>query len=215
MSLRFSPYVDNGGTTLAIPGDGFVVVASDTRLSLGFGIQSRNVSKVTKLTDRAVILSAGMQADAQTLHKLLNTRTTMFEHTHKKTISLPAIAQMLSNTLYFRRFFPFYTFNILAGLTEEGEGRVYGYDAIGSYESVPAASFGSGQSLIQPLLDNQIAYKNRVIKPPKMSLGETVDFVKDAFTSAGERDIFTGDSVHICVITKEGIREEYFDLKFD
>lgn len=46
------------------------------------------------------------------------------------------VAHLLSRELYTRRFFPYYTFNLLAGLDENNNGIVYGYDAIGSYDSM-------------------------------------------------------------------------------
>ena len=45
----------------------------------------------------------------------------MYEHEHHKKMKTSAIAAMLSTVLYYRRFFPYYTYNILAGLDDEGE----------------------------------------------------------------------------------------------
>ena len=47
-------------------------------------------------------------------------RLQQYFHQHNKQISTPALAQMLSNTLYYKRFFPYYSFNIVGGLDEQG-----------------------------------------------------------------------------------------------
>jgi len=213
---HFSPYVNNGGTVVAIAGKDFAVVAGDTRMSQGYSIHTRYAPKTFQLTSKAVIATSGMQADQTALHKLLQSRIKNYDYVHRKTMTTPAIAQMLANTLYYKRFFPYYTFNVLGGLDEQGRGCVYSYDAVGSYERVSYSTSGTGTELMQPLLDNQVAGKNQVRDHPiELSLEDTVRLVKDALSSAAERDIYTGDYATIFIITKDGIREESFELKHD
>jgi len=224
---RFEPYEDNGGTTIGISGKDFALVGSDTRLSRGYSILSRDSGKMVQLTDKCVLASAGMRADRDALHKMMKARLTMYEHQHGKPMSTTAIAQQLSNTLYYRRFFPIYAFNVLAGLDSEGRGCIYNYDAIGSHERLFYTASGSGQSMTMPLLDNQVGLHNQTNKvepvqvPGKvpiredLELEEALELMKDAFTNAGERDIYTGDHVDICIITKDGVRTERFELKRD
>jgi len=213
---RWSPYVNNGGTTIGVSGKDFCVIAADTRLSEGYSIATRTSPKVLKLTDKCVLATSGMQADAAALHKLLLARLTWYQHQNGKQMSTPAIAQMLANILYYKRFFPYYTFNVLGGVDEKGVGCVFSYDAVGSYERTQYSSSGTGQTLVQPLLDNQIAHKNQqnVLKTEK-SVQEVEEIVKDAFNSAGERDIYTGDFVDMCTITSNGVAFTKLELKFD
>jgi len=82
-----------------------------------------------------------------------------YEQDHNQVISTPAAAQLISNLLYYRRFFPYYISNIVAGLDESGAGVVYSYDPVGHCERNMYRAGGSSSALIQPLLDNQIGQK--------------------------------------------------------
>ena len=139
---------------IAIAGKDFCLIAADTRISTGYNILSRDHSKSTKLTEQCVITSGGMVADIETLHKHLIGKIKTYEMQFKKTPSVESIAQLLGNTLYGRRFMPYYAFNLLCGIDQKGQGIVYGYDAIGSYDKLTYGVQGSGSELGAPILDN-------------------------------------------------------------
>ncbi|CAM6013586.1 unnamed protein product [Sphagnum balticum] len=216
----WSPYDNNGGTCVAIAGEDYCVIAADTRMSTGFSILTRNYSKIHQITEKSVLASSGFQADIRALQKNLDARHQIYQHQHNKQMSCPAMAQLLSNTLYYKRFFPYYAFNVLGGLDNEGRGCVYSYDAVGSYERSGYSSQGTGMQLIMPVLDNQLKSASPLVLPLQKSTTplsefEAVDLVKDTFASAAERDIYTGDAVEIVIINREGVRRELMDLKRD
>lgn len=214
----WSPYEVNGGSCCAIGQPGYCVIASDTRLSRGYSILSRTSSKAVQLTENCVLVSGGMQADRNQLHTILVMRLKQYKLEHGKEMGVKAVAQMLSNTLYGRRFFPYYTFNILCGVKEDGQGVVYGYDAIGSYKEDGYGAQGSGMEQITPMLDFtfQRAHDQNYPEPPTLSLEEGTNIVKSAIEAVSERDIQTGDHLEVFTITREGgVQREVFDLRKD
>jgi 20S proteasome subunit beta 6 len=44
-----------------------------------------------------------------------------YEHAHNKPMGLKAIARMIQTMLYAKRFFPYYVYNILGGIEEDGK----------------------------------------------------------------------------------------------
>lgn len=201
---------------MAIAGADYVVIGGDTRLSSGFSIHTRHQNKLFKLNDTTVLGCSGCWCDTLTLTRVLASRMQMYEHEHQKQMSTPATAQMLSTMLYYKRFFPYYIANILVGLDTEGKGCVYSYDPIGHTERSSYRAGGSAGSLLQPLLDNQIGKKNMLnVDSESVPLEKAIACLKDVFISAAERDIYTGDSILIKIITKDGIKEDTFELRKD
>ncbi|KAG6800465.1 proteasome subunit beta type-1 [Apis mellifera caucasica] len=213
---NFNPYADNGGSVIALAGDNFCVIAADTRLSTGFSIYTREQQKLFPLSSKTVLGCSGCWCDTLTLTRILSARMQMYEHEHQKEMPTPAVAQMLSTMLYYKRFFPYYVSNILGGLDENGKGCVYSYDPIGHCEITKYRAGGSAGALLQPLLDNQIGYKNQEgVESVPLTQERAVAIIKDVFTSAAERDIYTGDSIFIKIITSDGIQNFNFALRKD
>jgi len=214
---RFSPYSDNGGSVVSIVGDDYAVIASDTRLSgNGYSIFSREQPKLFKLSEKTVLGSTGCWCDILTFTKVAEMRMKAYRHTHNKTMGSRAVAQMVSTMLYYKRFFPYYISNMVAGLDEEGKGFLASYDPVGHCEQNKYRAGGSACTLLQPLLDNQVGLKNMegVEKTP-IPLEKAINIIHDVFVSAAEREIHTGDGICFNIITKDGIKVETVPLRRD
>ena len=107
----------------------------------------------------------------------------MYEQQHNEPMSCPAMAQLLSNTLYYKRFFPYYTFNIVGGLDDEGKGCVYTYDAIGSYERSGYSVQGTGQGLVVPVLDSQLKAVSPLLLPVVVTAQPSLPCILSAWMS--------------------------------
>merc|ERR1712000_746870 len=85
--MSFSPYSSNGGTVLGVSGEDYAIVASDTRLSEGYSIHSRDHPKTYQLNAKTVLGCAGYHGDVLALIKRIERRMTMYEHAHHKPMS--------------------------------------------------------------------------------------------------------------------------------
>jgi 20S proteasome subunit beta 6 len=211
---QYNPYMNNMGTVVSIAGKDYVILAGDKRLSMGFAILSRDSTKIFRLTDKVYIASSGMYADIKALWKNLQFRIEMYKATHKKEPELEVLANLLSITLYMRRFFPYYAFNILAGVKSTGEFSCYGYDAVGSYDEVSYGAQGSGNQLVTPVMDNIINRRKK--EGGEIELEEGINLIKECMNAASNRDIYTGDKMNIVVLHRDGkVDYSEFDLRRD
>lgn len=194
-----------------------MAIAADTRLSQGYSILKRDQNKM-QFYGLSCLASTGCWSDIQTMTNLIHIRKQAYLHEHCREMSTSALAQLVSIMMYNRRFFPYYTSTIVAGLDNKDHGVVYSYDPLGNCEETTYRAGGSANALLQPVLDNHVGLKNQPnTKLPPITRERAVALIKDAFVSAAERDIYTGDSISIRVMTADaGLwEEEKFELRRD
>uniref|UniRef100_A0AC35EYA2 Proteasome subunit beta n=2 Tax=Panagrolaimus sp. PS1159 TaxID=55785 RepID=A0AC35EYA2_9BILA len=211
---RWNPYTIEGGSTLAIAGENFAIVATDTRMSQHeVNIMNREAEKVHDLNKSIILATAGFYGDVLQLRRVLQARLHKYRFDYRADMTVDLCAELLSRNLYYRRFFPYYTGAVLAG-----KGAVYSYDPIGCIERLAYSSSGAGESMIQPFLDNQVGHFTLGEKAdrPKLTIERAIGLAKDAFKMTAEREISTGDSirVHIAEAGKP-IRKEFVKLRED
>jgi 20S proteasome subunit beta 6 len=216
---EFDPYRNNAGTVVGIAGDRYCVLASDTRLSEGYMIHSRNKTRLGEILPGMILCGSGCLADTDALLSTLRHNSNVYQWQAKEQISIEATSHLLSAIMYSRRMFPYYSFSILGGLDKEGHGALYRYDAIGSFERVKAVCAGRGEKLIMPALDcltdmeadegtwkllsDENVFESVQPKFVDISIDEAVTLIVDAFRSAAEREISIGDGLDIIIVERQ------------
>ena len=106
----------NGGAVVAMKGKQCVAIASDKR----FGVQSVTVStqfpKIFPLLDHTAIGLAGLATDVQTLSNRLRFKVNLYQISEDRPLGPKTLANMISSTLYEKRFGPYFAEPVVAGL---------------------------------------------------------------------------------------------------
>ena len=195
--------------------------------------QQRDSTVLSSDESPVLVGSAGCNADCEMLKRVVQAdlrAARYFGESTANQVSCFHVASVLSQILYSRRTFPFYSFCVVGGLEPTTHtGSVFVYDAIGSYEQVAVAAVGTGRELLQPILDRQFRstespaveagsttaalqrphVTSAVGKQVSASVEETVSILTNAYRSASERDIGVGDQLVICIVQRKDESSPY------
>ena len=208
-------YDSNGGTTLSVCIGDHLIVASDTRHSAEYNINSRIMSRIFRIGDFFFTIT-GFFADGYQVYLELLYKIEQYEL--DRPITLASAAHALMGILYMRRFFPYYVHPCLSGFERSADGRmepvVYSFDSIGSYERIKCRCDGTASTMVQPLIDSWVSGKN-FVGFTEQTPEEVVSLVKMAFSAAAERDVHTKDYLEMYVVRPDHIDRTVVDLRKD
>ena len=88
-----------GTTTVGLACKDCVILASETKSTLGYMVSSKKAEKIHKIDDRIALTIAGGVGDAQTLVRLLKAEINLYKLTRNAEFSIKAATTLLANIL--------------------------------------------------------------------------------------------------------------------
>lgn len=186
----------HGTTTMAFVFDHGVLVAVDSRSTMGPFIGSGSVEKVLKISPYILGTMAGGAADCAFWERNLTVRCNLHELREGKRITVAAASKLLGNTMYSYRGYGLAMGTMVAGYDEIGGPSLYYVDDAGTRLKGQRFSVGSGATFAYGILDD--GYK------PDLTVDEAVELGKRAIYHATHRDAYSGAVINVFYIGPDG-----------
>lgn len=210
---QWDPYENHGGSAVAVCGKDFVCIGADTRLSVDYSIDCRHKPRIFKMSDTIMISCTGFDGDIDAFITRMKINMSQYEYQNFHPMTVESVARCVANTLYGKRFFPYSVNVLVGGISKTGEGKLYGYDPVGTIEDLKYDTNGTGSAFAAPLLDSVFGTVHHNTRPfPDITIDDAKNTIRDAISSVAERDIYTGDALQIATVTAEGFKVEEFPL---
>ncbi|MEM3027532.1 MAG: archaeal proteasome endopeptidase complex subunit beta [Candidatus Bathyarchaeia archaeon] len=187
-----------GTTTIGLVCRDGVVLATDTRVTSGYYVAHKRGKKVFPIDDHVAMTMAGVAAHGQNVVEILRVNAKLYRFSHGRPIPISATARLAANLLFSVRPMSLIIQAIIGGIDDTGP-RLYALDPFGSATEEKCFSTGSGSPIAYGLLEAE--YKDGI------TINEAIPLAVRAVSAAMKRDIASGDSFDVAVVSKEGYRE--------
>jgi len=187
-----------GTTTVGVVCKDGVILASDTRVTMGFYVAHKHGKKVYQIDDHLAMTIAGSVADAQRAVDILTTNAHLYRINVGRPLPVSSAARLLSNLLFSARYVPLLAQVLVGGIDDTGS-HVFSVDPFGSLTEEKYVSTGSGSPVAYGILEDK--YQEGA------SVREMLPVIVKAVNAAMKRDSASGDSFNVAVIDEKGYRD--------
>ncbi|KAG0439144.1 putative proteasome subunit beta type-1 [Dictyocoela muelleri] len=187
-----------GTTILALSFNEGIILAADTRTSMGTYVSNRVSNKITCIANNIYCCRSGSAADTQMIANIMKQEIKKIEVMTGKLASVYSAAKICSKLIY--------NYDLLAGMIiagyDENGFSIYQISLGGSLFKSNWAIGGSGSAYIYGLIDSE--YKEGMCK------NEAIEFAKICVACAISRDNSSGGGIRIAVILENSIERDNF-----
>ncbi|KAL6750876.1 nucleophile aminohydrolase [Haematococcus lacustris] len=185
----------HGTTTLGFIFKHGIIIAVDSRATMGSYISSQTVKKVIEINPFLLGTMAGGAADCQFWERNLGQQCRLYELNNGKRISVKAASKLLANVMFSYRGMGLSMGTMVAGWDPSGPGLYY-VDSDGQRTRGQRFSVGSGSLYAYGIMDQGFSWD--------MSVEEAVELGKRSIYHATFRDCASGGTVSVYHVTEAG-----------
>jgi proteasome beta subunit len=190
--------VMKGTTTIGIVCQDGVILASDTRVTMGFFVAHHKGKKIYQIDEHLAMTIAGNVSDAQKAVDILKANAQLYRLNYERLMPVNTAARVLANLLFSVRYAPLGVQALVGGVDNTG-AHVYAIDPLGSVTEERCVSTGSGSPIAYGILEDKYSEDAKI--------KEFSPIVVKAVKAAMKRDVGSGDSFDIVIIDENGYRE--------
>lgn len=198
-----------------------VAIACDLRLGMQALTISNNFPKVFNYAPSTYLGLTGLATDVNTVSDLLRYKVNMYRLREERNIAPQTLANLVSSSLYEKRFGPFFVSPVLAGINETtGKPFICGFDSIGCIDfakdfivsgTASEQLFGTCEGLWEPdmvcLLNSCVALRNRANIVTLKEAEDLFETISQALLAAVDRDALSGWGAQVWIIEKEKVTQ--------
>ncbi|ODQ45699.1 hypothetical protein PICMEDRAFT_12158 [Pichia membranifaciens NRRL Y-2026] len=198
----------NGGTAVAMVGKDCIAIASDMRLgSQSLGV-SNNFEKIFNY-DHVFFGLTGLASDVITVNENFRTKTNLYKMREERNIEPEKFANLVSSSLYERRFGPWFVGPIVAGLNSKtGKPFICGFDSIGCIDF--AKDF-----VVSGTASDQLFGMCETLYEPNLEPEDLFECISQALLNAADRDALSGWGAVVYIVTKDKVVKRYLKSRQD
>ena len=184
--------------------NGGVMLAADSRTSSGIYVANRVADKIWPISKNIFALKSGSAADTQFLLQTTKNYIAQFAVDYEDKPPVKVAARILQQYQY--EYKDYLSANIILCGVDNLEGPcIYSVGLGGTTLKQNIGMSGSGSTYVFGYIDNN--YK------PNMTKQEAKDFLRNAVALAMYRDNYSGGTIRMLDITKDGVTRDY--IPFD
>jgi proteasome beta subunit len=192
----FNQLVVKGTTKIGVVCKDGLILASDTRVTMGYFVAHKQGKKVYKIDDHIGMTIAGSVADAQKVIDIITANAQLYRINLNRPMPINSAARMTSNLLFSARGL---MAQILFGGVDATGPHLYNLDPYGSLTEEKVTSTGSGSPLAIGVLEDKFK--------EGMTVEEALPIIAKAVNAAMKRDIASGNNYNIIIIDNKGYKE--------